>query len=247
MEHPPTSRAAGPEHEQSPRRTESRTAILDAAEQLIATSGYDGTSTAHIAATAGVTRTLIFHYFPSKENLFETLLRERGNADLHNRIRPPAGADLVEALTTLASLVYSETLLVSPRMTQIILREAMGNPIAQRLFTDIIAQLDALVRDTILTVLDPEPAPPQVEAAATTFAAVLLRAILLQRFAGIAFDAPHPAAVLCARALAERSALPEHPAGAEAADDHVTAAPSPRTSGPQAADLGSPKTSSWRD
>lgn len=177
----------------------SRTRILDAAEQLFAERGYDGTATGEIAVAAGVTRTLVFHYFPTKHDLLVVLLEERGALDLQSQIPLPDGDDVVEALTVLASRVQSQAH-VSPRVIQIIIQEALREPIAQRLFTDFLAQLDALVCDTIHKTVAPLPEPPQVDAAAMTFAAVVLRALLLNRFVGIGLDV-RSAAETCARAL----------------------------------------------
>ncbi|WP_051191878.1 TetR/AcrR family transcriptional regulator [Microbacterium luticocti] len=60
-----------------------RTRILDAAADLFATHGFDGTSTARIAHAAAVPKGLLFYYFPTKPDLLSTLLEERlGTADL---------------------------------------------------------------------------------------------------------------------------------------------------------------------
>ncbi|MFC7051538.1 TetR/AcrR family transcriptional regulator [Hansschlegelia quercus] len=49
--------------------------ILDAAEEVFATYGFRGATTALIAAKAGVTKPNIYYYFRSKEALYRTLLR----------------------------------------------------------------------------------------------------------------------------------------------------------------------------
>ncbi|WP_040792685.1 TetR/AcrR family transcriptional regulator [Nocardia paucivorans] len=54
-----------------------RLLILDAAERLFAAQGFDATSTAAIAAAAGVPKGLIFYYFPTKEAILSTLISER--------------------------------------------------------------------------------------------------------------------------------------------------------------------------
>ncbi|MBM3287542.1 MAG: TetR/AcrR family transcriptional regulator [Candidatus Eisenbacteria bacterium] len=53
-----------------------RDRILTAAARLHALRGYDGTSVREIAEAAGVTKPLIYYYFPSKETLFATLLHD---------------------------------------------------------------------------------------------------------------------------------------------------------------------------
>ncbi|MGO2052829.1 hypothetical protein CIK76_00630 [Glutamicibacter sp. BW80] len=54
-----------------------RTRILNAAEQLFAAQGFDGTPTSHIARDAGVPKGLLFYYFPAKFALLTALLEER--------------------------------------------------------------------------------------------------------------------------------------------------------------------------
>lgn len=56
---------------------DARKLILDSAEKLIATNGFDATSTAAVAAAAGVPKGLIFYYFPTKESILQALVAER--------------------------------------------------------------------------------------------------------------------------------------------------------------------------
>ncbi len=54
-----------------------RTAILDAAEQVFLAKGFAETSTAEIARLAGVTKSLIHHHFGSKESLWDEVKLRR--------------------------------------------------------------------------------------------------------------------------------------------------------------------------
>jgi AcrR family transcriptional regulator len=54
-----------------------RKRILDAAEELFATDGFDATPTARVAEAADVPKGLVFYYFPRKIDLLLTLLQER--------------------------------------------------------------------------------------------------------------------------------------------------------------------------
>lgn len=56
---------------------DARTLILDAAEELMAHHGFNGTSTTSIAQSAGVAKGLLFYYFPSKSDLLVALMAER--------------------------------------------------------------------------------------------------------------------------------------------------------------------------
>ncbi|WP_372494173.1 MULTISPECIES: TetR/AcrR family transcriptional regulator [Nocardia] len=56
---------------------DARQLILDAAENLFATYGFDATATAAIATDAGVPKGLVFYYFPTKESILSALMAER--------------------------------------------------------------------------------------------------------------------------------------------------------------------------
>jgi AcrR family transcriptional regulator len=82
-------------------------AILDAAEQVFASSGYDGTALREIARRAGVAQGLIHYHFGTKETLFEKMVERRSGqinrrrAQLLDRLMAGGGAgleDIVEAL-----------------------------------------------------------------------------------------------------------------------------------------------------
>jgi AcrR family transcriptional regulator len=55
-------------------RAESKQKIMDAAFTLIAQNGYESTSIASIAQTAGVSKGLLYNYFTSKEELVKALV-----------------------------------------------------------------------------------------------------------------------------------------------------------------------------
>ncbi len=61
-----------PERERNPDR--SREAILDAAEQLFAERGYEGTSLQDVGASAGVSRGTPSYFFRSKAELYRSVL-----------------------------------------------------------------------------------------------------------------------------------------------------------------------------
>ncbi|WP_406281054.1 TetR/AcrR family transcriptional regulator [Nocardia sp. NBC_00881] len=61
--------------EQAERRRED---LMDTALAVFADKGVDGASIKDIAARAGITPGLVYHYFESKTDLITTVLRERG-------------------------------------------------------------------------------------------------------------------------------------------------------------------------
>ena len=48
--------------------------ILDDAARLFARDGYDGTSLGELAASVGVTKAAIYHYFPNKKEIYEAII-----------------------------------------------------------------------------------------------------------------------------------------------------------------------------
>jgi AcrR family transcriptional regulator len=67
-----------PTQEPKPRRRlsaeERRRAILEAAQDVFAVSGYHGSSIDEIAQAAGISKALIYEHFPSKKDLHASLL-----------------------------------------------------------------------------------------------------------------------------------------------------------------------------
>ena len=60
--------------EQDKKSERSQTAILDAALDLFSSQGYRGTSIREIAGAAGVSTGNVYHHFPDKETIFQTVL-----------------------------------------------------------------------------------------------------------------------------------------------------------------------------
>ena len=73
---------------------ERRRQLLERATELFATHGYDELSMAKIAREAGVSKPLLYHYFPTKRQLFEAALAQAAEQHLEridwNGDLPPA-------------------------------------------------------------------------------------------------------------------------------------------------------------
>lgn len=185
----------------------SRESILTAAEHLFAERGYDGTSTNRIAEAAGVTRTLIFHYFPTKEQILVALLRERGADRILDGVDRGRGSDVAGALVELSGRVRSR-LNGSARILRIIMLQRPLHPFVDKFFAVLLERLDRLVTDTVVGALPatlegppaPVDPPPEVEAVVRMFAAVLFRDAVLERFSGAEAEVSAVAGA-CARAL----------------------------------------------
>jgi AcrR family transcriptional regulator len=83
-------------------RTEA--AIREAAAALIARHGYDAVSMRQLAAEVGVQAAALYRYFPTKEDLLFTLMREHmdGLIESWRRLRP-AGSDPAARLSAFVS------------------------------------------------------------------------------------------------------------------------------------------------
>ncbi len=94
-----------------------RAAILSAATDLFLESGYDRTSLARVAESAGVSKATLFKQFPTKAELFEAMVLAAGDAPDGEFVDPPPG-DFHAGLVVLG-LAYAE-LLSRPRMADLI-------------------------------------------------------------------------------------------------------------------------------
>ena len=69
------------------RSEETKARILQAAQQLFASGGYDATGVAEICKTAGVSKGAFYHHYPSKQAVFLALL-ENWLATLDGQMGP---------------------------------------------------------------------------------------------------------------------------------------------------------------
>jgi AcrR family transcriptional regulator len=61
-----------------PRGLQRREQLLQAALELFAENGYEGTCTRHVAERTGVTEAVLFKHFPTKQDLFQAVLQRFG-------------------------------------------------------------------------------------------------------------------------------------------------------------------------
>jgi AcrR family transcriptional regulator len=89
---------------------ERRRQLLEAAAELFTRHSYDELSMAQIARAAGISKALLYHYFPSKRELFVATLQDRA-AELAGRVAQatggagPAPARLVAGLDAFLGFV----------------------------------------------------------------------------------------------------------------------------------------------
>jgi TetR/AcrR family fatty acid metabolism transcriptional regulator len=82
--------------------------ILDAAIKVFADKGYHGSRVSDIAAEAGIAYGLVYHYFKNKEEILETIFRERWSGFLEAIEAIAAGPGRTEdKLLSLAALILN--------------------------------------------------------------------------------------------------------------------------------------------
>src|SRR5690242_21261181 len=77
---------------------ERRRRLLELGAELFAQHAYDELSMARIARAAGISKALLYHYFPSKEAYFVATLEEKA-AELAERTAPDASLPPLEQLS----------------------------------------------------------------------------------------------------------------------------------------------------
>jgi AcrR family transcriptional regulator len=82
--------------------TRKKQQLIDTAKNLFSTSGFYGTPTAKIARDAGVSNGILFHYFPTKEDLIHSLYTDIKDDIFHYTLSQVyTGATLKESVYTL--------------------------------------------------------------------------------------------------------------------------------------------------
>lgn len=141
---------------QADRREKTRSAVLAAAEDVFAESGFGGARVEEIARRAGVNRASIFYYFESKEDLYHTVLQAlvapllddvRKVLSLGEQVRAPEpGVELIEQGVSLAV----DFLARNPNAARILLRELADyqprrNPALSRALKPIVEEASAFL------------------------------------------------------------------------------------------------------
>jgi len=124
------------------RRTETRTAILAAAEHIFADGGLEGARMDAIAAKAGVNKALLYYYFRGKEELYAAIL-ESHLQEFHRRALEILSANGPARSTLLRYMsLHFDFLSQRPFFPRLIhrLMTTAGQP-ARRLFQEYSAPL----------------------------------------------------------------------------------------------------------
>jgi len=116
-----------------------RELILDSAQRMFADAGFAATSTAKVAATAGVPHGLVFYYFPTKRDLLLAIVGERAyRGSLLDASAGSGQREVSEILKTAARDLID--VFARNRDTQLILfREAGTDPELHAMVSTLVA------------------------------------------------------------------------------------------------------------
>ena len=135
---------------------ERRRQLLDAGAALFAQHAYEEISMRQIAAAAGVSKPLLYHYFPSKNELFMAAVTEAAS-ELQELIRPSGEGTPVEQLT--ASLdAYLAWIEENGQTWSKLMQSAAALPQARELVEGFRAQTMELVLAELTGRRKPRPA-----------------------------------------------------------------------------------------
>ena len=120
-----------------------REQILEAATQLFARQGFQGTTTKQISEQTGVTEALIFRHFASKDDLYWAVIERKINAappGEHMRERLSAGGSDLEVLSGVATQIL-ERRAKDQTLSRLLLYSALENHrLSHRFFRTYVAE-----------------------------------------------------------------------------------------------------------
>ena len=104
-----------------------RERILAEAEVSLGEHGYHGTRLREIAARVGIQKASLFHYFPSKDDLYYAVAEE-GTGETERTVRRVLEAT-TEPFDTLRTLIgaYVDMVAAHPQRTKILVRQSLGD------------------------------------------------------------------------------------------------------------------------
>jgi AcrR family transcriptional regulator len=137
---------------------ERRRQLLERATALFATHGYDELSMAKLAREAGISKPLLYHYFPSKRDLFEAVLNDAAEQHLR-RISTDDTLSPAEQLTAAVG-AYLSWIEENGGAYEKLLRSA-GIPEVR----ELIDRVREETAQRVLAGIAPEGPPPKVRAA----------------------------------------------------------------------------------
>src|ERR1700756_2558069 len=84
------------------RDSTTRDMLIDATAQIMLDEGYAAATSRRVAAKAGVKPALVHYYFPSMDDLFVAVLRDKAETNLQRQRQAIAGEEPLHALWLLS-------------------------------------------------------------------------------------------------------------------------------------------------
>jgi TetR/AcrR family transcriptional regulator len=131
--------------------SQSRAAILDAAQRLFAAQGFPATTIKQIGAEAGVNSALLYYYFADKETLYRAVLHRIIGAFVGTGLRAFDASDSpVDAIRAVVT-AQTEFMTARPEVPRLIARELVDHEAAHATedFTHLAANLFSRLCETI--------------------------------------------------------------------------------------------------
>jgi AcrR family transcriptional regulator len=128
-----------------------RRRILQIALTLMAQRGVDGTSMRDLASAAGLNVASLYHYFPSKRDLLESVLVEQGYLPIRPVHITPEGEEATEPLTLAQLLAEIMTSMFEVEdFVRLMVGEAMrGEATARAVGVDLFGAFEAAIEDWV--------------------------------------------------------------------------------------------------
>jgi len=139
-----------------------RERILAAAEASLGEHGYHGTRLHAIASRVGIRKASLFHYFPSKDDLYGAVVDEGfGAAELTVRRAFDAAGEPFEKLRALIE-AYVDMVAAQPQRAKIFVRQSLGDapdgyapPSSERLLRLVVDFVADAQRAKVFAAIDP--------------------------------------------------------------------------------------------
>lgn len=131
--------------------TDSKRKILSSAEKLFASKGYDGVSVLEIAMKAGISKSLIFHHFKNKQNIFLAVLKTRLET-IEAQLREVVEDESKDAVRKFSDFIdtYVDLLVKHSPLFKIVFRETFNADMSiSRAIVEHNAKLASLIRQVI--------------------------------------------------------------------------------------------------
>lgn len=118
-----------------------RSQLLGAALRVFSRKGFQGTRTREIAAEAGINEALVFRHFPTKEDLYEAILRQRADEraveEIIESLNEPGRARDDEAYFLIFAEKLLEALRSQPEFFRLMLFSGLENHAMARDFRQV--------------------------------------------------------------------------------------------------------------